>query len=189
MKPQNEAKTGSVKSNKILAILVFISVVFVLGVVGARLFTDVEEPVVLGGRPRDFSLLPFSGSEINTADLRGKVVLVNFWASWCTSCKEEAQMLEEAWGAYHSEGSGDVVFIGVAYKDTEPESLAFLSKYGVTYPNGLDLKGEISKIYQVTGVPETYILDPRGIVRAIKIGPFVSMAEIYTAIDSAQGTE
>ncbi len=188
-KLQGEANTRSGRSNKLSAILLFISAVIVLGVVGIRLFSDAEKPLVLGGRPRDFSLIPFSGSEINTADLRGKVILVNFWASWCTSCKEEAEMLEEAWKAYQSKGLGDVVFVGVAYKDTEPESLAFLSKYGVTYPNGLDAEGEISTIYQVTGVPETYILDSKGFLDAIKIGPFVSKAEIHNALDAVLGAE
>jgi cytochrome c biogenesis protein CcmG, thiol:disulfide interchange protein DsbE len=79
---------------------------------------------------------------------------------------------------------GRVIFLGVAYMDTEPASRAYLAEYGVTYPNGPDLRGTISKIYQVNSVPETYVLDGDGMLRYLKIGSFASLDEIISAVDA-----
>ncbi|MFA5611383.1 MAG: TlpA disulfide reductase family protein, partial [Anaerolineaceae bacterium] len=74
------------------------------------------------------------------------------------------------------------LFLGVAYMDTEPAARSFLQEYGVTYPNGPDLRGEISDLYQVQGVPETFVLDQDGVLRNIKYGPFLSVDEILSLI-------
>lgn len=166
------------------ALAAFAGVLFVLALIGMRLFQNDSAPVELGKKPKDFSLTTFSGDVIHTADLRGKVVLVNFWASWCATCDEEAALLEQAWQVYQTADPEGVTFLGVAYMDTEPASRAFLAEYGVTYPNGPDLRGAISKIYQVNSVPETYILDADGTLRYLKIGPFISLDEIISAVDA-----
>lgn len=135
----------------------------------------------------DFSLTLFSGyeyngqSEVRISDLRGKVVFINFWASWCKPCEQEAAALEEAWKYYQP--SGKVVFLGVDYVDTEPEARMFLKKFGNTYPNGPDLGTRISQMFRIQGVPETFIVDTNGILRYIKIGPFLSVDEIRAMID------
>jgi len=135
----------------------------------------------------DFSLTLFSGyeyngqSEVRISDLRGKVVFINFWASWCKPCEQEASALEEAWKYYQP--SGKVVFLGVDYVDTEPEARIFLKKFGNTYPNGPDLGTAISQMFRIQGVPETFIIDTKGILRYVKIGPFLSVDEIKAMID------
>lgn len=86
-------------------------------------------------------------------------------------------MLAETWSKFQTEGA--VVFLGAAYMDTEPDGLDSLETYGVTYPNGPDLRGEISNLYQVSSVPETFALDAEGILRMVKIGPFTSTGEIF----------
>jgi cytochrome c biogenesis protein CcmG/thiol:disulfide interchange protein DsbE len=140
-----------------------------------------------GDKVPDFSITFFSGyeydsqSDINISDLRGKVVFINFWASWCKPCEQEALVLEQAWKYYQP--SGKVVFLGVDYVDTEPEARIFLKKFSNTYPNGPDLGTRISQLFHTTGVPETYIVDANGIVRYIKIGPFQSVREITSVID------
>ena len=101
---------------------------------------------------------------------------------------EEALMLEETWQYYQSEQPDEVVFLGVAYMDTETAALSFLSDYGVSYANGPDLGGEISSIYQVNSVPETYILDRSGSLQYVKFGPFISEEEILAAVKSVQNT-
>jgi cytochrome c biogenesis protein CcmG/thiol:disulfide interchange protein DsbE len=85
--------------------------------------------------------------------------VVNFWASWCGPCIEEAPALEATWQAYKDK---DVVFIGVAYVDSDAKSRAFLEKYGITYINGPDLRTEISDAYHIKGVPETFVISPAG---------------------------
>jgi len=69
--------------------------------------------------------------------------------------------------------------------DTEPEALAYLNEYDITYPNGPDLGTQISRAYRITGVPETYLIDASGVVRGVKIGPFTSLAEIQQFVGSA----
>jgi cytochrome c biogenesis protein CcmG/thiol:disulfide interchange protein DsbE len=163
-------------------VIVLISIVAVLVVIGVRLFQDGGDRVQLGQAPGGFVLDTYSGEIIDTANLEGKVILINFWASWCDPCEEEALLLEETWQEL-GQASSDVIFLGVAYNDTEPASLAFLEEYGITYPNGPDLRGEISAIYNVNGVPETYILDQSGRLQYIKYGPFLTADEIRIAVE------
>lgn len=179
----------SVGQRKVLWLgLAAVLVISLLVLLGTQLFSDQGGMLSIGQSPPDFTLQTYTGGTIHTASLRGNVLVINFWSSWCTTCDEEAQMLEAAWGAYQSQGE-DVVFIGVAYMDTEPDALAFLETYGVTYPNGADLRGEISHLYQVSSVPETYILDAEGVLRGVKIGPFSSIEEIIHAIEDASASE
>jgi cytochrome c biogenesis protein CcmG/thiol:disulfide interchange protein DsbE len=109
---------------------------------------------------------------LNLEDLRGKGVVLNFWASWCKPCEEEAAALEDAWQRYKDKG---IVFVGVDYLDQEPAARRYLEKFRVSYPNGPDLASKISKRYTIRGVPETFFIDPQGnLVGCRKIGPLSS---------------
>ena len=174
------------KQNRFWAILAFAGVLIVLALIGIRLINQDATPVEMGESPADFSLTTFEGEVIHSADLRGKVVLINFWASWCSTCVVEATLLEQAWQHYQTGDQSDrVIFLGVAYMDIENAAGVFLGDHDVTFPNGLDLRGSISRIYQVSSVPETFILDAEGVLRDSKIGPFSSVEEILTAVDGA----
>lgn len=168
----------------IWSVAVFLGVSIVLILIGIRLFQDEDGSIAIGERPADFVLQTFSGEVIETKSLRGQVVLINFWASWCVTCDEEALLLEQAWQIYQNEHPDKVVFLGVAYMDTEPGSSAFISEYGISFPNGPDLRGAISNAYQVNSVPETYILDAEGMLRKVKFGPFSTLNEILLAVES-----
>jgi cytochrome c biogenesis protein CcmG/thiol:disulfide interchange protein DsbE len=150
-------------------------------ILGVGLFRAQQGQVNIGEPAPDFELVTFSGDNYQLSSLRGKVVVINFWASWCESCKPEARDLEEAYQSYLSRG--DVIFLGVDYVDTEPEALAYLEEFGVTYPNGPDLRTQISQAYRIRGVPETFIIDQQGIISHLQIGPFRSLAEIQGYID------
>jgi len=135
----------------------------------------------------DFTLSLYSGyeyngqSEVKLSDLRGKVVVINFWASWCKPCEREAADLVAAWKFY--EPTGKVVFLGVDWVDTEPPARVFLKKFGITYANGPDLGTRISQAFRIQGIPETFFIDRDGVLRFVQIGPFSSVDQIKAFID------
>lgn len=135
----------------------------------------------VGQKAPEFTLTDFDGNTYSTANLKGKVVVLNFWASWCKPCEQEADELEEAWQNYRPRG--DVVFLGVAWTDTDKKSLEYLRKFNITYPNGPDLGTRIAQSYRITGVPETYIIDQNGVLAYVKLSQFLSVQEIQAAID------
>lgn len=169
-------------------VVIWVLLLALLGVVGLGL-RRAQQPVIAIGNPvPDFTLTFFKGYEyqgtesIKLSDLRGKVVVINVWASWCKPCESEAPFLQEAWQYY--EPGGQVVFLGVDYVDTEPDARASLQKFNITFPNGPDLGTRISQLLNRNmGVPETYIVDANGILRYVKIGPFASTSEIIAAIN------
>jgi cytochrome c biogenesis protein CcmG/thiol:disulfide interchange protein DsbE len=117
-----------------------------------------------GGEAPGFRLVTFDGDAYSSSDLKGKVVVVNFWASWCETCEDEAADLEAVWQDYRDRG---VVVLGVDYVDTESAAHEYLEQYGITYPNGPDVGGAISRAYGVSGVPETVVIAPDGTVAGI----------------------
>lgn len=162
-------------------ILVWIGLLALLVILALGLMRTQQGPVVIGQRVPEFTLTTFEGEEIKFSDLKGKVVVLNFWASWCKPCEEEAADLEAAWRFYQPRG--DVVFLGVDYVDTEPEALAYLEKFDVTYPNGPDLRTRISQAFRIKGVPETYIIDQQGLLQSMQISPYPSLSYIKAAIE------
>lgn len=161
----------------------FVVLLAFLALIGWGLKNAQEGPVQIGQKVPPFELTTFEGEKINTEELIGKVVVINFWASWCKPCEQEAAELEQAWRYYKD--SGEVVFLGVDYVDTETEAKGYLEKFDISYPNGPDLRTAISQIFRISGVPETYVIDKTGRLAARKIGPFISINEITSMIDSA----
>jgi cytochrome c biogenesis protein CcmG, thiol:disulfide interchange protein DsbE len=150
-------------------------VVFVGGLLALMLARPPQRSLCDEAAP-DLALTLFDGYRggwenevLNLSDLRGKGVVLNFWASWCKPCEDEAPDLEAAWRKYKDRG---IVFVGVDYLDQEPNALAYLRKFDITYPNGPDLQSRISRRYTIRGVPETFFIDPEGkILGCRKVGP------------------
>jgi cytochrome c biogenesis protein CcmG/thiol:disulfide interchange protein DsbE len=168
-------------------ILIWVVIAGLLAMVGVTLNKRQQGSIQPGATVSDFSVPLFSGyqyqgkSQINLSELRGKVVVMNFWASWCKPCEQEAAELQQAWELY--EPTGQVVFLGVDYVDTEPEARVYLEKYGITFANGPDMGTKVSQLFRITGVPETYFIDREGVLRYAQIGPFLSLADIQAQID------
>jgi cytochrome c biogenesis protein CcmG/thiol:disulfide interchange protein DsbE len=116
----------------------------------------------------DFSLTGFDNQKVTLSELRGQVVIINFWASWCLPCRQEAPYLEKTWRKYKDRG---VVFIGIDYVDTETEALAYIKEFDITYINGPDLGTRIAQAFNIKGVPETYYVAKNGELRGVQIGP------------------
>jgi cytochrome c biogenesis protein CcmG/thiol:disulfide interchange protein DsbE len=117
---------------------------------------------------RDFTLQLFDGRALALSELRGKVVMVDFWASWCPPCRKEAPELARVYREY--QGS-EVEFLGVDIWDSEEGAKEFIARYSIPYPNGLDAKGKIAIDYGVTGIPEKYFISKEGFLLKKFIGP------------------
>jgi cytochrome c biogenesis protein CcmG/thiol:disulfide interchange protein DsbE len=162
-------------------ILIWVGLLVFLVILALGLQRSQQGPVTVGDRVPNFTLTTFDGEQIELTDLQGQVVVLNFWASWCKPCEQEAADLETAWRFYQPRG--DVMFLGVDYVDTEPEALAYLEKFDITYPNGPDLGTRISQAFRIRGVPETYFIDQDNTLQHVQIGPFSSLSQIKAVID------
>lgn len=123
---------------------------------------------LLGRAAPAFQLRTLDGSQIvNLDDLRGQVVIINFWASWCAECKVEHGALAAAWDRYRDQR---VVVLGIAFQDRPSESLAYLGEYGGDWPQLADPGDRTAIAYGVYGVPETFVIGPDGRVAAKRVG-------------------
>lgn len=112
--------------------------------------------------------LPGAASEhFDLEALKGKPVVLNFWASWCVSCRQEAHELEKFWQAH----KGEVLVVGIAIQDEQEAAKKFAAYFGKTYILGLDQDGKAAIDYGVSGVPETFLIDRNGVIRHKEIGP------------------
>jgi cytochrome c biogenesis protein CcmG/thiol:disulfide interchange protein DsbE len=137
-----------------------------------------------GGRPLvgqtapDFTLTLLDGTRFSLSNIRGQVVVINFWASWCPPCKDELPALQAVWEAHQPNGASSstdrdngVRFIGIAYQE-EPDNVSdTMEEFGITYPVGLDSHEHIANLYGITGIPETFIVGPDGHIAYVHIGP------------------
>ncbi len=131
----------------------------------------------------DFEFTTFGGDRYALSDLRGRPVVINFWASWCIECYKEAALLEQAYQDFKDD---DVVFLGIAYLDTDKDATAYIAKYGITYPSGHDIASKIAKLYRITGVPETFFITKQGQIKHVQIGP-IEGPQLYSLIEEMLG--
>lgn len=167
-------------------LLIWLALLGLLVVLGLGVIRAQEGQVQKGQPAPDFTVTafngtPFAGQTFNLNEARGQVVVVNFWASWCIPCRDEAAMLEQAWQMYKDRG---VRVIGLAWTDTESKSLVFINEFNQTYFNGPDLGTRAGQAYRLKGVPETYVVDKNGLLAWVKIGPLASLAELQNVIES-----
>jgi cytochrome c biogenesis protein CcmG/thiol:disulfide interchange protein DsbE len=132
----------------------------------------------------DLSRLDRSG-KLSLASLRGKVVVLNFWASWCSPCKTEAPRLEAAWQRYRSQG---VVVVGVDAQDFSGDARKFMRRHGLTYPNVHDGPGDVLPKYGVTGFPETFFVGRDGRVVGDRVEGEISEDKLTAGIQRALAT-
>lgn len=114
----------------------------------------------------DFELQDLSGSLGKLSSLQGKVVVLNFWASWCLPCREEMPLFQQVQSQYRA----DLIVVGVNSGESEKAAGDFAAEHGISFPLLLDAKGEVGKAYQVSMLPVTYLIDRRGVIRFRHIG-------------------
>jgi len=159
-------------------------VIALLALVGGQLAVTQSGGVAVGQTAPDFTVTGFAntalaGKTFTLSQARGQIVVVNFWASWCAPCRDEAADLERLWQAYGPRG---VAIIGLAWSDTERESLKFINEFNQTYLNGPDLQTRAGDAYRVRAVPETYIIDGTGKLAWLKKGP-TNFVELRAVLD------
>ena len=130
--------------------------------------TQLRSPLVAKAAP-DFALPTLDGGRtVRLADLRGQVVVLNFWASWCAECRVEHPALQAAWDRFRDQG---VVFLGVPFQDAPSASKAYAAAVGGDWPLLADPSSSTALAYGVYGVPETFFIDARGRVASKHVGP------------------
>jgi cytochrome c biogenesis protein CcmG/thiol:disulfide interchange protein DsbE len=152
----------------------------VLGLLGYALVSRPNSALQVGSPVPGFQLTALDGSQVDLDSQRGRVVVLNFFASWCNPCREEAADLESTWREYQDQ---DVQFWGIAYKDADSRAQAFLDEFGVTYPSVVEPGNRTARAYGVTGVPETFIVDEQGLLVRHFIGG-VTQAQLKQVLNS-----
>jgi cytochrome c biogenesis protein CcmG/thiol:disulfide interchange protein DsbE len=150
----------------LVAGLLVIAVMSIIAVGFTRDPARIESPLVGRSAP-EFRLISLDRESIDLANLRGRPVVLNFWASWCIPCRDEAPLLRAAQERY---GTRSVAFIGIVYQDSASSAQAFVDRYGIAYPSLLDPDGRTALDYGVYGIPETYFIATDGTIRAKQIG-------------------
>lgn len=176
----------------IVALAVFAAIIAAYVLAGRRLPPGVRGPMPESARqtaPR-FNVPSLRGPErVKLADLRERIVVINFFASWCDPCALEAADLQRTWVAVRDR---NVVFVGMATQDQEPEARAFLAKHAITYPAGFDTDGAVMRAYRITGIPTTIVIDGDGRLTARHAGIFVGdegRARLLALIESARAIQ
>ena len=148
--------------------LAVLAAVALLAVVLALQLTERNRGRPLSGPAPAFELRLFDGREIALADFRGQVALVNFWASWCPPCRDEALDLQALYEDYREAG---FTIIGVNMLESSPQkALDFIEEFGISYPNGEDREQRVTNLFRVEGPPESFLIDRAGNVRQFYIG-------------------
>lgn len=120
----------------------------------------------IGQTAPDFALSDLDGNPVRLSDLRGKAVVLNFWASWCGPCVEEFPLFRQAAEAH----SGGVAVVGIVFRDGSEAARAFMTRFGAAWPSAMDPGEQVARDYAIYGPPETFFIDSAGVVRGHQIG-------------------
>ena len=153
----------------IRSLIVVLAVLAAVGLLVYGLVTKGDSRIAVGDQaPQAMVDRLDGGGEESLADYRGRWVMVNFWASWCVPCREEAKALNQL---QEERGGPRFTVLGVDTEDLSPDAKAFVKRYGVGYPQLHDGQGDLGNDFGTTGVPESYLFDPKGILREAQAGP------------------
>ena len=127
---------------------------------------NLPESVAVGSPAPEFELVKLDNQTLKLSELRGKIVVINFWATWCEPCKVEMPFFEKL----HQSDSANLEILGINFDEPTPQVEQFVEEYRLNFPILLDPGGEVQKLYRVRGYPTTFIVDDNGIIRYHHIG-------------------
>jgi len=130
----------------------------------------------------DFTLDTLDGGKLTLSELRGHPVVLNLWASWCLPCRKEMPAIGEVYERYENEGL-IVIGLNLTSQDSRSDVSAFVQELGLTFPIALDADGSVRDRYQLLGLPTTYFIDQRGIIRSVVVGGPMSEATIQSKVE------
>lgn len=130
----------------------------------------------------DFTLDMLNGGQITLSDLRGKLVLVNFWASWCPPCRAEMPAIEKVYRSYQELGL-EVLGVNTTDQDSQTAAASFVQENGLTFPILLDYTGAVSADYNLHGLPSSFFIDREGVIRSVVVGGPMSEALIQSKVE------
>ncbi len=172
----------------IVSLLLFAGLVAVLvvGALSRESATGGSGATLPGREAPAFTLESFDGGAVSLSDFEGQPVIINFWASWCVPCRQEAPALEAVWQRFRDDG---LVVIGINQPRSDPEeqARAFLAEFGVTYPNVFDTQGFSGIDYGVSGIPVTFFVDREGIVERRFVGTLTEGSLMVWAEELVRG--
>lgn len=167
-------RTGSVSGDRLKSIILLVVIVSAVGIYifhqeQKKADNPLGQPLVVVGREApDFALPKLGGEVVRLSDYRGKVVFLNIWATWCSPCREEMPSMQKLYQEMKGE---EFEILAVSIDALGAKSVApFVSELKLTFPVLLDAQGSIQRLYNTTGIPETFIIDKKGIVAAKIVG-------------------
>ena len=174
-----QAESSPARSNKLVIVLASAAILAVVfGLVWMQ--SSKYEPLTVGKVAPDFYLSDLNDKELRLSDFRGKVVFLNFWATWCKPCREEMPSMEILYQNFEKDGLV-ILAISIDRVTTKKDIPPFVKALNLTFPILIDSWGQTDKRYKLMGVPETYIIDQQGILREKVIGP-----RDWTVLDNLQ---
>jgi peroxiredoxin len=145
--------------------------------------TTASPPVAQAGfRAPDFSLRTAEGEIITLSELKGRPILINFWASWCPPCRAEMPAFERAYQAWQDQGFL-ILAINATQQDSVDQALAFAQEYGLSFPLLFDADGQVYRNYQVRSLPTSFFVDPQGVIREVVVGGPISEALLHVRVE------
>lgn len=157
MVPLDELEQQNPRSRIRRIVLVFLPALAFIALLAYGLAKSGSSGIEVGDAAPEFELPELSGGgSISSEELKGSPVVINFWASWCVPCRDEAPILEEAWRRYRDEG---IVVLGVNVNDAQSDAKEFVEEFDITYPIVRDLHDELVDEFASAGLPETYFVD------------------------------
>ena len=161
--------------NKLLKVILPVMLISVLLIAGCS--GDSEPPNEF--QAPDFQLNSLDGQTVTLSDFRGEVVLLNFWAHWCSPCAYEMPFIQQVYDEWQEKG---LVLLSIHVGEDAQKAASFMEQYDLSFPVLLDLEGVVMAQYGVTSIPTTFLIDEDGIIQAARVGAFSSVEEIEAGL-------